>query len=469
MADQLQLRRGTTAQNLVFTGAQGEIIVDTDKDTIVVHDGLTPGGFPLANEASVVDGTFYFNDDVAGGSAANAYILSPKVNTSVPTAYLDGVQFGFVTANPNTGPATATFAGLGVRSLKFPGGIDPLAGEVSGRVNLVFDAAAGWFEIQRKSSTAQSQIAVIGASVTANAMTVTMDPRVLDFRSPIIGNGSVNTRSVAAAISLIIPAGATLGTVNGVLSRIVVVAIDNAGTVELAVVNLASGVALDEIGVINTAGITAASNSASTFYSNTARAGVPYRVLGFVQSTQAVAGTWSTVPGLIQGQGGQNIIGLSSKLNMAVAQNTTAGTSIDFTNIPSWVKKITVAFNGVSTSGASVPIIQMGTTSGVETSGYSGYTVGMASGGNALAAWATGAYMNNGSSAAVLYAGSMRLTLVGSNSWAIDLTIGQQDSARVMVGGGSKSLAAILDRVRLTTVNGTDTFDAGSVNIIYEG
>jgi len=148
MADQLQLRRGTTAQIATFTGAQGEVIVDTDKDTLVVQDGATAGGFPLASEAAVVDGTFYFNDDVSGGSAANSYILSPKANTNIPTSYMDGQQFGFVTTNANTGPSTATFSALGVRSLKWPGGIDPIAGEISGRVYLIFDATNNWFEIQ---------------------------------------------------------------------------------------------------------------------------------------------------------------------------------------------------------------------------------------------------------------------------------------------------------------------------------
>lgn len=148
MADQLQLRRGTTAQIAAFTGAQGEVIVDTDKDTLVVHDGATAGGFPLASESAVVDGTFYFNDDVSVGSIANSYILSPKANTNIPTSYMDGQQFGFVTANANTGPSTATFSALGVRSLKWPGGIDPVAGEISGRVYLIFDAANNWFEIQ---------------------------------------------------------------------------------------------------------------------------------------------------------------------------------------------------------------------------------------------------------------------------------------------------------------------------------
>ena len=53
MAKQLQIRGGTTAQHSTFTGAVREITVDTDKDVVVVHDGSTAGGFPLAKQTSV--------------------------------------------------------------------------------------------------------------------------------------------------------------------------------------------------------------------------------------------------------------------------------------------------------------------------------------------------------------------------------------------------------------------------------
>ena len=52
----LQLRRGTTSQHSTFTGLLGEITVDTDKDTIVVHDGSTAGGFPLAKASEISSG-----------------------------------------------------------------------------------------------------------------------------------------------------------------------------------------------------------------------------------------------------------------------------------------------------------------------------------------------------------------------------------------------------------------------------
>lgn len=308
MSTQMQLRGGTTAENLLFTGAQREITIDTDKNTVVVQDGITAGGFPLATEQALSDGTFYFNDDTAGGSAANVYILAPKVNTNTPTTYVDGIQLGFVTANTNTGPSTANFQALGVKSLKYADGSDPLAGDISGRVYLIYDAANDWLEIQRKATGAPPQIRRIEATVAGNALTFTAQPAVIDFRSTVLNSGVVNSRAFTSALTLTVPAGATLGTTNGVASRIVLLAIDNAGTIELAVVNASGGVSLDETGLINTTAISAGASSASTIYSTAARTGVPYRVIGFEDSTQATAGTWAASPSKVQGQGGQAII-----------------------------------------------------------------------------------------------------------------------------------------------------------------
>jgi hypothetical protein len=309
MSTQMQLRGGTTAETLLFTGAQREVTVDTDKNTLVVQDGITAGGFPLASENDVSDGTFYFNDDTAGGSAADAYILAPKVNTNVPTTYLDGIQLGFTTTNANTGPSTANFQALGVKNLKYADGSDPLAGEISGRVYLIYDAANDWLEIQRKATGPSPQIRYVSGSVAANALTVTLHaPEVLDFRSTVLSSGVVARRSITSDLTLVVPAGATLGTTSAVASKVVLLAIDNAGAVELAVVNFSGGLNLDETTLINTTAISAGASSASTVYSASARAGVPFRVVGFVDSTQATAGTWATTPSLVQGQGGQTLI-----------------------------------------------------------------------------------------------------------------------------------------------------------------
>jgi hypothetical protein len=308
MADQLQLRRGTTAQIAAFTGAQGEVIVDTDKDTLVVQDGVTAGGFPLASAADLDNGTYQYSDDTGGGSAANAYILVPQANTNVPSTYLGGIIFSFVTANANTGPSTANFQMLGVKNIKLPGGIDPAAGDISGRVTVIYDAVNGWLELQRKATGAPPQIRTIGGTVSANALTVTLAPCTLEFRSATGSSGAVTSINTTSTLSLTIPSGATIGTANATESRIAILAINNAGVVELAAINVSGAPQLQESSLITTVAIDAASDSASVFYSAAARAAVPYRVVGVIVSTQASAGVWATTPSTVQGQGGQALI-----------------------------------------------------------------------------------------------------------------------------------------------------------------
>ena len=151
------------------------------------------------------------------------------------------------------------------------------------------------------------------------------------------------------------------------------------------------------------------------------------------------------------------------------AQATTSGTSIDFTGIPSWVKRVTVMFNGVSTSGSSPVLIQIGSGS-VTTSGYtSGSIVAVTSGAGTILIASTAGFTQSlqaGDAAATTRFGSCILNLLGSNIWAstggiTGTTYGASTTGGVTLGGA-------LDRVRITTVNGTDTFDAGSINIMYE-
>jgi hypothetical protein len=158
-----------------------------------------------------------------------------------------------------------------------------------------------------------SKIQSISASVSGNALTISASLLSLDFRSTTLGSGTVTTVTGTPA-NLVISSGSTLGTVNAVQSDIAVLAINNAGTIELAAVNLAGGTRLDEANLITTTaeGGAGAADSSTVIYSTTARANVAYRVLGIIRSTQATAGTWATAPSLIQGAGGQAITAMGS-------------------------------------------------------------------------------------------------------------------------------------------------------------
>jgi len=142
---------------------------------------------------------------------------------------------------------------------------------------------------------------------------------------------------------------------------------------------------------------------------------------------------------------------------------TASGTSVDFTSIPSWVKRITVMFDGVSTNGTSLYLLRIGDSGGIENTGYaSGSSY---NGGDA--ANQTGYLLNTVVLAASLYSGTVVITKLNNNTYT---TLGSltDNSSATWVNSGAKTLSDTLDRISITTVNGTDTFDAGSINIMYE-
>lgn len=161
----------------------------------------------------------------------------------------------------------------------------------------------------------------------------------------------------------------------------------------------------------------------------------------------------------------------TQKITQGTAVASTSGTSIDFTSIPSWVKRITVMFNGVSTSGSSGWIVQIGgssieTTSYVSTASWTGSSTGGAASTAGFVLLPAGAGI-----ASNTLTGVMTLNLFDSstNTWINQLAAGftQGASNFSSQGGGSKTITGSLQRVRITTIGG-DTFDAGSINIMYE-
>jgi hypothetical protein len=154
-------------------------------------------------------------------------------------------------------------------------------------------------------------------------------------------------------------------------------------------------------------------------------------------------------------------------ITLGTSVNSTSGTAIDFTGIPAWAKRITIMFNGVSTNGTSSPMLQLGDSGGIETTGYA-VTSATISATPGASAYTTGFTIRSGSSSAALL-GHFVLTLLGSNNWVCSGNFGDTGTTTNYVVGGQKTLSDTLDRARITTVNGTDTFDAGSINIMYEG
>lgn len=191
------------------------------------------------------------------------------------------------------------------------------------------------------------------------------------------------------------------------------------------------------------------------------------RTLTLPDATTTVVGTDATQTltnktlstGLVMG---------ASAITSGTVQTTTSGTTIDFTSIPSWVKRITVMWSQVSTNGSSVPQIQIGSGS-VDTTGYLSGSGFITTAAGVAVTTATSGFIIYSNNAGASLSGSIVLSLLGSNIWVAQGIIFQATStANVAQTAGTKTLSGTLDRVRLTTVNGTDTFDAGSINILYE-
>jgi len=152
-------------------------------------------------------------------------------------------------------------------------------------------------------------------------------------------------------------------------------------------------------------------------------------------------------------------------LILSTAQ-TASGTSVDFTGIPSWVKRITVMLNGVSLSGSSSLRFRLGTGGTVATSGYLGTTSNPA-GSPTTQTFTAGFDMYGGLTAPTAAYGAAVFTLIGSNAWVGSVNIATS-LAGFNVIAGTVTLGGALDIVRITTINGTDTFDAGTINIMWE-
>jgi len=171
--------------------------------------------------------------------------------------------------------------------------------------------------------------------------------------------------------------------------------------------------------------------------------------------------TGITTDGLIVG------VEKAQLIKLETVQATTSGTSINFTGIPSWAKKITVMFNEVSTNGTNHMLIQLGAGS-VEVTGYVSSGAALPNSATVSTVSSTAGFLVFTTSTTNTVTGQAIFTLVGSNTWIGSIN-GKNNTTTTINGGGVKTTSSTLDRIRITTTTGTDTFDAGSVNIMYEG
>ena len=182
----------------------------------------------------------------------------------------------------------------------------------------------------------------------------------------------------------------------------------------------------------------------------------------------AVAGTNTvTIPAVT---GTAVVSGQNSAITAGTAVASTSGTSIDFTSIPSWVKRITIMLSSVSFNGSGHLLIQIGTSGGIVTSGYNSTSTYALAGSSATGGvTSTNGYIMYVASSAYLVSGHIVLTNISSNIWICSGMIGNLSSITYTgQTGGAGSLSGSLSTVRLTSSTGTDTFDNGQINILYE-
>ncbi len=155
----------------------------------------------------------------------------------------------------------------------------------------------------------------------------------------------------------------------------------------------------------------------------------------------------------------------AAQIQSGTAVTLTNQTSVDFTGIPSWAERITVMVSSLSTNGTAGILVQLGDSGGFETTGYlaSGFIIG---GSPALSS--SGFPLITSSVATNILNGAMTISKVDGTRWVATSTVGASNAAGMAIGAGSKALSDVLTQVRLTTGNGTDQFDAGVVNVLWE-
>lgn len=168
----------------------------------------------------------------------------------------------------------------------------------------------------------------------------------------------------------------------------------------------------------------------------------------------------------VSGSTTQTLVNVTGTLAPVVSGTavTASSTSVDFTSIPSWVKRVTVMFSGVSLNATAEILVQIGTSSGVEITGYASNA---GSRGGEVSSTA-GYVLTRAAGTVDIFVGNIVICAVGSNTWVASGVLGTTNNSAPSSSGGTKTLAGVLDRVRITSSTGTATFDAGTINILYE-
>lgn len=158
----------------------------------------------------------------------------------------------------------------------------------------------------------------------------------------------------------------------------------------------------------------------------------------------------------------------AAQIVLGTAVASTSGTAIDFTGIPSYAKRVTIPLSVVSTNGTSNYLVQLGDSGGIETTSYVSGVAGIqGTNATAISSATSGFALQTAADAAATYSGVIQLVKLDGNTWVCVSSLSASNGVTYSQNG-TKTLSATLDRVRLTTSGGVNTFDAGSVNVSWE-
>lgn len=308
----------------------------------------------------------------------------------------------------------------------------------------------------------------ITQTLVANSLTFTQVAKYLNFKGEDATDGTVLEVDLQTDLSLTLPQGCTLGIPSGVMQTGLLVALYNDGSPVLAIQNMNSNNRLDSgfLTTTSATAISASATSADVLYAPVAVSNSPYVVLGQVQ-LKHTAGSWTV----------KNVVETFDTINMnSIARRQTTkpqtltGVFVDSPAIPSWCKKVAAVLNGASLSGTALMLFRaIDSTAAVISSGY--VSVGFNSTSTAVSnlAQTTGFSFSASQTAAGIISG--KAEFLCDNLQSIVCSIEMVDSANTTShkGGGKVTLSNTLSNIRVTSSNGTDTFDAGTVYFIFEG